>query len=90
MNTEVDRYILLQCLRFIFEKHDCLSCVFRSRIEQDFKGILQEKESENVRLRAEINRLRQALNAAQTSQTTQDKELQSLQQQMQAVTVLNK
>ncbi|GAX83037.1 hypothetical protein CEUSTIGMA_g10463.t1 [Chlamydomonas eustigma] len=62
----------------------------RLRIEQDFKVLLQDKDSENVRLRAEINRLRQALNLSQTAQTAHDKELQSLQQQLQAVNTLNK
>jgi hypothetical protein len=57
---------------------------------KDLSSLLRDREAETVRLRAEINRLRQALSQAEKLQSTHKQEEDALQQQLQNALTLNK
>jgi hypothetical protein len=62
----------------------------RARIEQEFKGLLLDKEAESARLHAEIVRLRSALTQAQSLQASQALDLQQMQRQVQQATEISR
>lgn len=57
---------------------------------EELKGLLRDKDAESARLRAEINRLRQALGQNDKLQASNNQEVQQLQQQLQEALTLNK
>ena len=63
---------------------------YRSRIEQDFKGLLSDKDAASARLHAEITRLRSALTQAQALQASHASEVLQMQEQVQQAASVNR
>lgn len=62
----------------------------KAKVTEELKGLLRDKDAESARLRAEINRLRQALGQNDKLQASNNQEVQQLQQQLQEALTLNK
>ncbi|GLI65490.1 hypothetical protein VaNZ11_009026 [Volvox africanus] len=62
----------------------------RQKTGQDWQTIASERETETVRLRAEINRMRQAIASSTQAHGSQAEEIASLQAQLQEALAINK
>ncbi|KAG2440958.1 hypothetical protein HXX76_003811 [Chlamydomonas incerta] len=66
------------------------SAASRAKTGQDWQALAADKETEVVRLRAEIGRMRQALSSTNTAHSSQAEEVMALQAQLDQALALNK